>query len=91
MFYMLHAATGSNPCNGCPRWEKIGPECKAFQLCHWAYAKWKFEHDKEIASHGTPANVPSGHKFEGMSIKAIAAELGVSMNEVRRRKMAGTL
>ncbi len=38
----------------------------------------------------TPHNVSSG-PFMGVSIRQIAQQLGVSISEVRRRKVAGTL
>jgi hypothetical protein len=91
LFAILMGLTGCNPCNGCPVWERQGPACKAFQNNHSAYASWKSEHDEEIKEAVTPRNAPRGHKFDGMSMKQIATELGISLGEARRRKMEGTL
>jgi hypothetical protein len=91
MFSVVMSMTLRNPCNGCPVWDRKGPGCVAFQKHHSAYLHWKKEHDAEIAYNTTPQNAPSGHKFEGMNMKKIASELGISLGEARRRKSAGTL
>lgn len=81
MFYGLMALTGRNPCNGCPIWDNKGPGCRAFQLYHTAY----------VPAAVTPSNVPAEHPLAGLSVKQLAAQLGVSISEVRRRKANGTL
>ena len=91
LFHMLMSATGHNPCNGCPVWDRKGPDCKAFQKHHSSYLAWKQTHDKEIEQNRTPQNAPEGHRFAGMNMKQIAAALGISLGEARRRKMEGTL
>ena len=91
LFGMLMGMTGCNPCNGCPVWERKGPDCKAFQNNHSAYLAWKSEHDAEIKAQVAPHNAPDGHKFAGKNMKQIAAELGISLGEARRRKIEGTL
>ena len=91
MFHMLMGATEHNPCNGCPVWDRKGPDCKAFQKHHSAYISWKHSHDAEIAEKITPCNAPDGHRFASMNMKQIAKELGISLGEARRRKQAGTL
>jgi len=82
MFYSLMTLTQNNPCAGCPVWTDNGPNCKAFQKHHTAF--------QAARQATTPHNVPSG-PFMGMSIRQIAQQLGVSISEVRRRKVAGTL
>ena len=37
-FYGLLSATSGKLCNGCPVWIGRGPECKAFQKFHTAFA-----------------------------------------------------
>ncbi len=91
LFLGLMAMTGCNPCNGCPVWDRVGPGCKAFQEHHTAYLGWKQTHDEEIQLAITPRNATQDSKFAGMNMKQIAAALGISINEARRRKMAGTL
>jgi hypothetical protein len=91
MFAMLMSLSGRNPCDGCPVWDRQGPQCKAFQKHHSAYISWKHSHDAEIAEKITPCNAPDGHRFASMNMKQIAKELGISLGEARRRKQAGTL
>jgi hypothetical protein len=91
LFSMLMSMSGRNPCDGCPVWGRKGPGCIAFQNHHSAYISWKKAHDEEIRANGTPKNAPDDHKFAGMNMKQIAAELGISLGEARRRKMEGTL
>jgi hypothetical protein len=66
-----------NICNGCPH--VLG--CKAFR-------KLNASAPPAIVDPHTPSN---SDKYPGMSVKQIAAKLGVSMSEVRRRKHAGSL
>jgi len=37
LYTALMAATGLNPCNGCPVWQEHGPECYCFQMYHTAF------------------------------------------------------
>jgi len=37
IFEGLMITTRSNPCNECPRWESIGPECECFRKYHTAW------------------------------------------------------
>jgi len=39
MFEGLMIATHCNPCDGCPQWENIGPECECFREYHTAWKK----------------------------------------------------
>lgn len=91
LFYALMVATAKNPCDGCPVWSHKGPACVAFQQYHSAYYRAEEKQRQTIQDATTPNNVPSGHQFFGMSVKQIAAKLGVSIGEVRRRKASGTL
>ncbi len=91
LFYLLMAMTGRNPCGGCPVWLDKGPKCPAFQQYHTAYHLAEEKQQQVIKDATTPNNVPSGHEFFGLSVKQIAEKLGVSISEVRRRKVSGTL
>jgi len=88
-FEYLMAATVNNPCAGCPVWCEKGPECKAFQLYHTAYSRPVKPEEQVVVK--TSSNVPPEHPLTGLSIKQIAAKLNISISEVRRRKISGTL
>ena len=92
-FEYLMAATVNNPCAGCPVWCEKGPECKAFQLYHTAYPRVEqVEQVKQVKQVVVAKqNVPPEHPLTGLSIKQIAAKLNISISEVRRRKISGTL
>ena len=87
MYGGLMLATRLNPCAGCPVWDSSGPRCQCFQKYH---SEAGLEHDRKLVAAIVPC-VKNGAKYEGMSIAEIAAELGVSKSEVKRRKVAGTL
>lgn len=91
LFSALMAATLKNPCVGCPIWDNNGPACIAFQQYHSAYDRAEEKQQQVIKEVMVPNNVPTGHQFFGLSVKQIAAKLGVSIGEVRRRKANGTL
>ena len=91
IFGLLMVETNMNPCNGCPVWDRQGPQCKAFQQYHSAYRAWKTAHDEQIRAVTTPQNAPAGHPLEGKTMKQIAEALSISLSEARRRKQAGTL
>jgi hypothetical protein len=91
LFTQLMLATALNPCAGCPIWSENGPECVAFQRYHSAYRRAEETRQKAVRDATTPSNVPSGHRFSGLTVRQIAGELGVSLSEVRRRKASGTL
>lgn len=86
LFHLLMRATACNPCAGCPLWASRGPLCEAFVKYHSAYTP-----TTAFAVVVKKGNVPVGHPLEGLSVKQIAAQLGVSISEVRRRKASGTL
>jgi hypothetical protein len=98
LFNMLMEATDNNPCVVCPVWTRQGPKCKAFQAYHTSYQYAIYKHaiselekNTRKAKATTPSNVPNDHLLAGLSVKQIAAKLGISIGEVRRRKTAGTL
>jgi hypothetical protein len=91
MFLMLMPMTNNNPCDGCPVWERKGPECAAFQQYHTAYTNAVHDQHQALEAATKPSNFPPGHRFFGRTMKEVATELGVSLGEVRRRKAAGTL
>lgn len=92
MFNGLWAVTGRNPCNGCPIWETRGPTCEAFRRHHsaWKEAQLRSASDLRDATQPEDKNSSNPELF-GLSVRAIAQKLGVSISEVRRRKAAGTL
>ena len=97
LFQALMAETHNNPCAGCARWVSHGPACEAFQKFHSSYRQQLQKQQKAIQKAKTPENVPEGHKYYGLTMREIAARLTdsekkvVSLSEVRRRKLAGTL
>jgi hypothetical protein len=91
LFYALMVATTRNPCDGCPIWNDKGPACAAFQQYHSAYHRAEEKQQQVIKEAMTPSNVPPGHPLFGLSVKQIAEKLGVSIGEVRRRKVSGIL
>ncbi len=91
LFYVLMMATAKNPCDGCPIWGDKGPGCVAFQQYHSAYHRAEERQQQVVKDATTPSNVPPGHPLFGLSVKQIAAQLCISIGEVRRRKASGTL
>lgn len=86
LFFGLMQQTNNNPCNGCPAFDE--GRCKAYKQYHTLPNSVKVATANRI-KHATK---PSGtDKYPDMSVKQIAATLGISKNEVRRRKQAGTL
>ncbi len=77
MFATLTRFGHGNICNGCPH---VG-KCAAFRVMNPALPP--IEQDAHAAN-----NSPN---YPGMSVRQIAEKLNVSMSEVRRRKLAGTL
>lgn len=86
MYHALQVATGNVICDGCPAYNY--GLCKAFRQ-YYSSQTIRREVGIEVERQATEA--PGTAKYPGMSIKAIAAELGISMGEVRRRKMEGTI
>lgn len=81
IFELLVRETAGNLCKGCPA---LDGGCEA----HRRY--FKPEVTKERLKKD--ATKPPGTKdHPGKSVATIAAELGISKNEVRRRKVAGLL
>lgn len=89
LFTALMAETNGNPCHGCPKWDSDGPKCPAFQKYHSAATS------KASRSPGKPPatqpSVNNGQQYANKTVAQIAASLGISKSEVRRRKAAGTL
>lgn len=88
-FGMLMVSTRLNPCDGCPVWKEDGPACGTFQMYHTAYAYAKESQEEAIKKATTPPVVQGHPEFIGLTTKQIAEKLGISKNEVRRRKAAG--
>lgn len=81
MFAAIYGLTHGNPCAGCPAFN--GGRCKAYQAHHEDARRVPIKVDPKIPSNSD--------NYPGMSVKQIAEKLGVSMSEVRRRKLTGTL
>jgi hypothetical protein len=80
MFAAIFNATDYNPCDGCPINYK---ECEAFHKYH-TFAKHQVTtREERIRKATTP---PSGE-----SVAQMAQRLGISKNEVRRRKHKGEI
>ena len=73
MFSSLMIVTNINPCNGCPVWDRVGPECGCFQKYHTGYhavveekkqhaAKVKRQQEKPVPPH----NFAASCKFVGL-------------------------
>ena len=92
--------TRLNPCDGCPngtgmnfnpgkiitRVDQI--QCSAFQKFHTMAVDSQLKSKRAIWNATTP---PGTDNYPGLSVKQIAEKLGISKNEVRRRKQVGTL
>ena len=89
-FNFLMVVTNGNPCNGCPQWQTIGEKCTAYQLYHTEPQTKKLT-GKQRIEEATKPGTKNGENYAGMSVAQIAAELGVSKSEVRRRKLGGVL
>lgn len=85
-FWALMIATNLDPCNDCPVWKEDGPACKTFQMYHTAYAHVKESQEEAVKKATTPPAVQGHPEFTGLTTKQIAEKLGISKNEVRRRK-----
>lgn len=82
MFEALSTHTGNNICDGCPALK--GGNCKVFKKYHTSCQKAVVE--------DTMATVPKGTRdYPGLTVAEIAKKLGISKNEVRRRKMRGEI
>ena len=79
-FFHIMQATFNNPCSGCPVTKE---NCKAYLTYHSEPGKLKCEASARHAKATTPPG--------GETVAQIAARLGISKNEVRRRKVSGTL
>lgn len=79
MFELLMQTTRNNPCDGCPVMETKGNRCGAFKLYHTSQAA------------AQKARMMGNDNYLGVPVKALARELNISVNEVRRRRVAGTL
>jgi len=80
LFAAVVGLSHGNPCPGCPALQ--GGKCRA-------YLAFNTGASKPIVVPPTVAS--NSLNYPGMSVRQIAEKLGVSMNEVRRRKLAGTL
>lgn len=78
----LMRVSNNNPCDGCPAWK--GGKCCAFLRYH--------TQPERNRGHKNAATIPPGTpKHPGLSVRQIATRLGVSISEVRRRKVRGTV
>jgi hypothetical protein len=73
----LRILTDGRPCDGCPVFR--GGECNAYQQY------------RESAVVMPKAATSYSNKYPGKSVRQIATELGVSIGEVRRRKLDGSI
>jgi len=98
MFAGLLEVTGGNICDGCPAYSQ--GKCRAFQQYHTGAPRYKIRTDgitgdlKATRRKPAPSDAcvaPGTSTHPGMSIKQIAEELGISKNEVRRRKLRGEI
>jgi hypothetical protein len=89
LFLALWVATGGNPCDGCPEYR--GGNCRAYQRHHTDAINETICRKSWSTRKATTPPQMQGSRFSGMSVKQIAERLGISKNEVRRRKTAGTL
>jgi len=97
-FYQLGLLTCGNLCDGCPQAGAIDyvsrptkiedVKCKAFHRFH-SMATDRQREKAQAANQATKA--PGTDRYPGMSVKQIAEKLGISKNEVRRRKRDGLL
>lgn len=88
VFRHLYRVTEGNPCGTCEQ-VYTAEGCVPFMQYHTdTKAKLRVLQKREPT---VPHNVLPGHPYAGMTIREIAAKLGVSIAEVRRRKFAGTL
>ena len=87
MFSFLMIELDGNPCDGCPVWDEKGQDCEAHQKHHSSFIGQQI--DKRLALEATTK--PANNKYPGMNMKQIAAYLGVSLNQARKRKREGTL
>lgn len=83
MFQGLMFVTNQNVCNGCPAYNN--GKCEAFKKFHTGAPKLKAPQRQCSPSNTTTPGL------NGLTVKQIAEQLGISINEVRRRKVAGTL
>lgn len=81
IFELLRASTNGNICQGCPVMDLRGSKCVAFQKYH-STQKRKPREDGKLTND---------EAYGGWTIAEIAAKLNISKNEVRRRRIAGTL
>jgi len=91
MYAAIMVWTNCNPCCGCPEWDRIGPKCGCFQKHHTAYRDVLKQNKARVEETTSPSSAGLPLQFTGLTTKQIAEKLGVSKNEVRRRKAAGTL
>jgi len=74
-FYMIMRFTSRNPCEDCPI---KSSQCNAFKHYHSSAKGQAFERKQRIEKATSP--------LTGESVAQIAKRLGISKNEVRRRK-----
>ncbi len=80
MFSGLMQLTGGDVCEECPITKG---DCRAHQQYHTDALRASSDRLRHILNATTPAG--------GETTKQVAARLGISKNEVRRRRTAGTL
>lgn len=79
-----------DPCTtGCPEFRD--GKCKAYQQYHTQYQEEQRKEQQRRERSKDATRAPGTAQFPGLSVKQIADQLGISKNEVRRRKQAGTL
>ena len=81
LFVHLHTELRGNPCNGCPEFR--GGSCSAYKQFHDEANRAGIQRNARIQAATTAPG--------GKTVAQLAKELGISKNEVRRRKTKGEL
>jgi len=80
-FVNVQTLTMRNPCNGCPEFKNSS--CSAYKQYHTESLQQQHNRDARVRAATTAPG--------GKTVAQIAKELGISKNEVRRRKQRGEL
>jgi hypothetical protein len=80
-FIALMLLTENNPCDGCPVFQ--GGSCRAYKRYHTGPTNQRIQNQARIKAATTAPG--------GKSVRQLAKELNISINEVRRRKHRGEL
>jgi len=80
-FLRIYVDLMGNPCNGCPEFK--GGSCPAYEQFHDGAQQSRVQGHARIQAATTAPG--------GKTVAQLAKELGVSKNEVRRRKTRGEL